>query len=479
MTPEALNERFGIPGAVTFEEGNGGQTRMRISAGPSEAEIYLLGGHVTSWKPAGGDPVLWVSRESRFAIGQPIRGGVPICHPWFGAKADGPAGPQHGYVRLMEFDVESVSQEADGSVVVVLCTKFSMGNANWPGNFELRSRVTVGETLSMALETLNCGQEDLLLTEALHSYFRVSDVRNVSIAGLAGCGYVDKVAGGEKRVQGNEPLLFAGETDRAYLNTQAECVLADPGMGRAIHVAKSGSNSTVVWTPWEDKARRLPDFAEDQWAEMVCIETANALDDAVTVPPGETHTMAARIRVEPAGGGAPRGAGKLAGRAETAGGAPAPDGTAVTARIYVAAHPARVFEAWATAPGLCRWLLASAEFRAPGGQGPRPDGAARAGDTCRWTWRAGDSAAEGRVLAADWPDTFAFTVGRAGTCRVSLTAAGPATLVEVTESDVLGAATRAECSSRWAFRLTNLKSFLEGGVDLREADPLRKGVVNG
>ena len=164
MRIEELNDRFGIPGAVAFEEGQGGLMRMSIAAAGAEAEIYLLGGHVTGFRPAGCEPVLWVSSRSPFAVGQPIRGGVPVCHPWFAEKADGPAGPLHGYVRLMEFDVESVAQEADGGVTVALCTKFSVGNANWPGNFELRNRVTVGEGLSMALETLNCGQEDLTIT---------------------------------------------------------------------------------------------------------------------------------------------------------------------------------------------------------------------------------------------------------------------------------------------------------------------------
>jgi len=478
MRWDRLNQEFGIPGVVAFEEGSGGLTRMSIAAAGGEAEIYLLGGHVTGFRPGGGEDVLWVSGRSHFAVGQPIRGGVPVCHPWFGEKADGPAGPRHGYVRLMEFDVESVDQEADGGVTVVLFTKFSVGNANWPGNFELRNRVTVGEALSMALETLNRGEEDLTITEALHSYFRVSDVREVSVTGLEGCEYLSKVAGGERRLQGDQPITFAGETDNVYLNTQAECILADAGMGRRIHVAKAGSSSTVVWNPWIDKARRMPDFGDDEWREMLCIETANALSNAVTIRPGESHTMEARIWVEPTGG-AGRPAAREArrtpaplGRAEGA------DWTKLTARIAVKAHPAAVFEAWATGPGLCRWLLESAAFRAPDERLPRQDAAARAGDECRWTWPAGGRVVEGQLLAADWPERLELTLGPAGKCRIRLTVDGELTVVEVEQSDLPDAATYVEFSKAWTFALTNLKSVLEGGADLRETDPRRKDVVN-
>ena len=475
MRPDELNEQFGIRGAVTFDQGRGGLTRMSIAAAGAEAEIYLLGGHVTAFTPAGCEPVLWVSSRSPFAIGQPIRGGVPVCHPWF---AERPGAPLHGYVRLMEFSVESVTQEADGSVAVVLHTKYGVGNSNWPGNFELRNRVTVGEVLAMALETRNCGEEDLTITEALHSYFRVSDVRNVSIAGLEGCEYFGKVTGGENRFQGDEPVTFTGETDSVYLNTQAECVLTDPGMGRKIHVAKSGSSSTVLWNPWIDKARRMPDFGDDEWQEMVCIETANALGNAVTIGPGESHTREARIRTEASDDAAQPGA-----RGPRRAAAPVrkpqgPDWARLTARVYVRAHPARLFEAWATGPGLLRWLLKAAAFRAPQEQLPRPDAAARTGDAYRWTWRSAGRVAEGRILAADWPERIEFTLGPAGKCRVSLTPDGELTLVEVVQSDVPDAATYLEWSNAWTFHLTNLKSVLEGGPDLREADPDRTDVVN-
>lgn len=297
MSLDELNRQFGIPGVAAFEEGEGGLTKIVISAEGSVAEVYLLGGHVTSWTPAGGKDVLWLSRKSRYVIGQPIRGGIPVCHPWFGALEGNEFAPMHGYVRVMPLDVESVELREDGGVTAVLWAKFSQpAGGNWPSDFEIRLRVTVGRSLSAAAETVNCGQADLVLSEALHSYFRVSDVRKVSVTGLAGEAYWSKVTGSEG-LQGPEPLRFAAQTDRVYKGSTATVELHDPGLGRTIIIAKRGSRSTVVWNPWIEKASAMEDFGDDEWPEMLCIETANALDDAVTIPPGEAHVMETDISV--------------------------------------------------------------------------------------------------------------------------------------------------------------------------------------
>jgi glucose-6-phosphate 1-epimerase len=298
MTPQELNERFGLPGVVDFDAGEGGLTRVRIAAAGGRAEIYLLGAHVTDWPPAGRQPVPWVSRESPFAVGQAIRGGVPVCWPWFAAKGDEPDAPLHGFARLVAWQVESADRLDDGGAAVTLALRSDERTKQyWRGDFELRHRVAVGSTLTMTLGTHNLGTEPMTVTEALHSYLRVSDVRNVSVSGLAGVEYFDKVTGGPNRTQGDEPITFAGETDRVYLDTAAAAVLDDPGLGRTITIEKTGSRSTVVWNPWVEKAARMDSFGDDEWPQMVCIETANALTDAVTIPPGETHCLEARIHV--------------------------------------------------------------------------------------------------------------------------------------------------------------------------------------
>lgn len=296
MTPKELNERFGVDGAAAFVAGAGGLTRLDITAAEGEAQVSLQGAHVTAWRPRGAADVLWMSEKSWFEPGKPLRGGVPVCWPWFGPKEGDAVAPAHGFARLAEWQVESLRRQAGGDVSVCLLLKGAKGQ--WPGfphAFELRHRVRVGRTLTMALETRNAGGEAFTLAEALHTYFRVSDVRNVAISGLAGVEFIDKMDGAKRKRQGVEPIRFAGETDRVYVNAAGECVLEDAGAGRRIVVAKSGSNSTVVWNPWIAKAARMADFGDNEWPGMVCIETANAADNVVTLAPGESHTMEARI----------------------------------------------------------------------------------------------------------------------------------------------------------------------------------------
>lgn len=298
MDIKQLNEQFGIDGVVEFVAGPGGLAQASITARGGAGTVLLHGAHVTGFEPAAREPVLWMSRRSWFEPGKPVRGGVPVCFPWFGSTGPAPDSPHHGFARGMEWRVESVRQEDDRVVIALAIAADDDTRLLWPGEFELRHTVSVGETLSMSLEVRNAGEEAFSITEALHSYLAVSDVRNVAVHGLEGAEYVDTVGEEVRMRQGDEPIRFAAETDRAYVNTEAACVLDDAGMGRRITIAKSGSRSTVVWNPWSAKAARMGDYGDDEWPEMVCIETANIYDNAVTVAPGQAHTMAAQIRVD-------------------------------------------------------------------------------------------------------------------------------------------------------------------------------------
>ena len=297
MELEELNRQFGIPGVAEFQYGNGGLTKLVMSGQGSVAEVYLLGGHVTSFRPAGRADVLWLSEKSNFEVGKAIRGGIPICHPWFGPLEADPAAPMHGYVRLTELDVESVSLTDDDGVEAVLGKRFEKpAGMNWPGDYELRVRVTVGRSLTVAVETKNIGADELVVSEALHTYLAVSDVRKVSVTGLAGEAFWCKVTS-TAGVESDEPVTFGGEFDRVYKGATGEVVLHDAGMGREIHVAKRGSRSTVVWNPWIKKAAAMADYGDDEWPGMLCIETANALEEAVRIAPGQTHEMATTVTV--------------------------------------------------------------------------------------------------------------------------------------------------------------------------------------
>jgi glucose-6-phosphate 1-epimerase len=289
-----------LPDGARIETGPGGLERLALSAAAGEAHVFLHGGHVTHFQPRGGEPVVWVSRESRYESGKPIRGGVPICFPWFGAHPSDPARPPHGLARLSSWTLDGVAGDADGAVVVNLALRTEADPAaRWPHRWELSYRATFGRELVLELRVRNAGESACVFQEALHTYFSVGDIRQVTVDGLAGAAFVDKVRGGERSIQEAAPLHFAGETDRVYLGTEAATAIVDPVLGRRIVIEKQGSRTTVVWNPWIAKARAMPDFGDDEWPAMVCVETANALDDAVTVRPGESQRLQARIRLEP------------------------------------------------------------------------------------------------------------------------------------------------------------------------------------
>jgi glucose-6-phosphate 1-epimerase len=293
-----------MPEGTRLEAGPGGLERLVIAAREGEAQVYIHGAHVAHFQPRGGRPVLWMSKASQYVGGAPgkaLRGGVPICFPWFGPKAGETGAPVHGLARIFAWEIESVEQLADGRVRAALA--LSSGDATRlvsAGEFALSFAVTVGATLTMELTVRNTGGAVLAFEEALHTYFSVSDVKSVSISGLADTPYVDKVDGATRKVQGSEPIRITGETDRVYLGTVAAVSVDDPGFKRQIRVSKGGSNTTVVWNPWIAKAKAMPDFGDHEWPEMLCVETANAIDNAITLPPGASHTLTATIEAVPA-----------------------------------------------------------------------------------------------------------------------------------------------------------------------------------
>ena len=288
-----------LPSSVRLGPGSGGLPRLTIDSPTASAEIYLHGAHVTRWQPRhAARPVLWMSGHSLFEPSKPIRGGVPICFPWFGPNREHPGAPAHGFARLADWALDGVSEIADGSVSVALTLTGENLSPAWPFRFSASMRVSVGATLSMQLDVENQDQAAIRFEEALHTYLTVADVSRIEITGLEETAYLDKVGGMAQRRQGTEPIRFTGETDRVYLATAATCTVDDPGLGRRIVVAKQGSLSTVVWNPWAAKAHAMPDFGDDEWPGMVCVETANAGDAAVQLTPGERHRMLAIVSVE-------------------------------------------------------------------------------------------------------------------------------------------------------------------------------------
>jgi glucose-6-phosphate 1-epimerase len=258
--------------------------------------MYLLGAGVTSWKPSGADEVLFVSTASKWAEGRAIRGGVPICFPWFGNKADDPKAPAHGFVRAKPWQLESIAQKRNSVIVAMWTTSDEETKKLWPADFRLVHRVTFGRELMMELEMTNTGTSALGFEEALHTYFRVGDVQKVRVRGLNRIHYLDKTDRNKEKTQKGEVAIGA-ETDSVYLDTHHVVELEDPVLRRQILVRKENSLATVVWNPWIAKAKGMSDLGDDEWQQMVCIETCNVAKHAVKLAPGLKHTMKAIIGV--------------------------------------------------------------------------------------------------------------------------------------------------------------------------------------
>jgi D-hexose-6-phosphate mutarotase len=274
--------------------------RLDVNGRHGAAQIYLHGAHLAAWQPSHAlGPVLWMSAHSFFRPDKPIRGGVPICFPWFGPHRGDRTVPAHGFGRLTPWTLCDAGETPDGTVNLTLQLEDDNASSVWPHYFHADLRLSIGRTLTLAFFVDNPDSIAFSFEEALHTYFSVSNIDEVSVSGLENTEYFDKVAGSRQR-QGPDPIRFSGETDRVYLDTQAPCTIHDPGMNRRITIAKHGSASTVVWNPWVQKARAMADFGDDEWPGMLCIETANVGDAAVTLRPGDSHTMTAEIGVEDA-----------------------------------------------------------------------------------------------------------------------------------------------------------------------------------
>ena len=301
MSASELEKQFGIANALRFEDTPGGLVRAAISTPLAEGDLYLQGGHVAHWTPRGQRPVLLTSSKSLFAPGKAIRGGVPIIFPWFGGRGGGLPGPAHGFARSMAWTLEETNLRADGVVEITVALTPSDASRNYGvDGFYVRFRAGFGAMLEMVLETRNDSAAPFPYEEALHTYFAVADINQTSVTGLEGTTYIDKTDGFKRKQQPDEPVRVAKETDQVHLSTQVVCVVHDPVWKRRMIVEKSGSDSTVVWNPWVEKTKGMADMAPEDWREMICVETANADENAVKLAPGASHTLRAVIRVETA-----------------------------------------------------------------------------------------------------------------------------------------------------------------------------------
>jgi glucose-6-phosphate 1-epimerase len=286
----------GGAGRVIFLEGRGELPMLEVSTAWSTAEIYLQGAHVTHFTRKNEPPLLFLSQCSRFEQGQPIRGGIPVIFPWFGPR-EGLG--QHGFARVKTWELKEFAPASDGSVSLRFrlpdCPEAS---AFQPFNVEYI--VTVSESLKLELVvTNNSKTEEFVFENCLHTYFEIGDIKAVSISGLKGVHYLDKVANFAEKTEPGDAIHITSEVDRIYLNTPGAVEISDSRLRRKVRVEKQASLSTVVWNPWSAKAQQMPDFGNEEYERMVCVESGNVASNQIRLPPGESSRLTVKLTSSP------------------------------------------------------------------------------------------------------------------------------------------------------------------------------------
>jgi glucose-6-phosphate 1-epimerase len=293
----AAADRFSIPHCLTFDQSQLGGPVARLAIGGATAEIALQGAQVLAWTPAGGSPAIWLSPTERLGTTKPVRGGTPVCWPWFANHPTDAQKPAHGFVRTRLWDIVLSRQQSDQVTLMLATATTEADRSLWPHTARAEISVTLSpQALSVALATENTGRDAFDLTQALHTYFAVSDITAVQVEGFDSLTYIDKLDSNARKTW-NGPIKFAGEVDRIYLGHTADAAIVDQGAGRRIFIQKAGSSSSVVWNPWIDKCARLGDMGPEGYRTMVCVETANAGDDIVTLDPGGRHVLTVRYEI--------------------------------------------------------------------------------------------------------------------------------------------------------------------------------------
>jgi len=299
MSIDQLNTDYGIPGRLTFAAGNGGFPMIHIDNGQAKALISVYSGQVLSFQPAAEPTdLMFLSEKAYYAAGKAIKGGVPICWPWFGPDPESLGRPSHGFVRNRLWNVVNTSTTTDGATQVILGLKDTEETrAIWPQAFELAIAITVSHSLRVELITRNLGDKSFPLTQALHTYFQVGDINRVQVLGLENTQYQDKVDSGIEKTQIGA-VTIAGEVDRIYLNVTKELVIDDASLNRRIRIKSAGSKSAVVWNPWAKISASMADLDDSDYQRLICVETTNAATDIVEVPAHSEFRLEAVYSIE-------------------------------------------------------------------------------------------------------------------------------------------------------------------------------------
>ena len=296
MNIEQLNADYGIADKAKFVEGKGGFPVIEINNEHARAVISLYAGQVLSFQPVGQKELMFVSNNAYFQSGKAIKGGAPVCWPWFGPDPEGKGRPNHGFVRNRLWDMRSLISTQDGSTQVIMgLVDTPETRSIWNYSFDLAIAITVGSSLTIELITRNTGQQPFEITQALHSYFSVGDITQVQVLGLEDKSYIDKVDDGKQKTQ-TGAVTFTQECDRIYLDVPSELIIDDSAWDRQIKVTATNSKTAIVWNPWSEISVNMADLSDKDYQSFVCVETANAANEIIQISPDNEYKMTANYQ---------------------------------------------------------------------------------------------------------------------------------------------------------------------------------------
>ena len=297
MDVQQLTKAFAIQDKLSFRDVGNGFIIIAIDSELCTASMALQGAHVMTWQPKGEAPVLWLSPDAKLEKGKSIRGGIPICWPWFGDHATESTFTAHGFARTADWEWVSTSELAGGEIEVVM-RLLDTQTEQWKYDTPVAIKVTFGRSLHIELTTTNQSDVPIQLSEALHTYFHVQDVRKIEVQGLDSIEYLDKLDAYQRKSQ-QGVVCFEQEVDRIYINQSSDIIIQDKVLNRNIHISKQGSQSSIVWNPWLDKCKTMGDLgADDAFLNMVCVESGNAAENTVRLLEGESHQLKVNYSVE-------------------------------------------------------------------------------------------------------------------------------------------------------------------------------------
>ena len=298
MNIEQLNAEFGITNKVKFVEGKGGFSLIEVNNEFAKATISLYAGQILSFQPHNQQELMFYSSQAYHQVGKAIKGGTPICWPWFGPDPEGKGRSNHGFVRDRWWQMREAVSNQDGSTSIVMgLTDTPETREIWDYSFDLAIAITIGTSLTIELITRNTGDKAFDLTQALHTYFKIGDIDQVQVLGLEDTAYLDKVDGGKNKPQ-TGVVTFDGECDRIYLDVSSQLIVEDSALKRQIKVTAANSNTAIVWNPGATAAAKMADLGDLDYQNFVCVETANAANEIIKVSPGDDYNLTANYAIK-------------------------------------------------------------------------------------------------------------------------------------------------------------------------------------